>query len=203
MVLGWSSGFSRLKPELQRQTEALPETPFSGIATPCRWDSSDFVSRDEAGNECPGASAAAAATWADSLPHPSDTPLPKVDSVAKPRRALDVPASGSTDPGQGHRERHSPPTAAVLLPMLVTPAKRALLARVPHRVPSCAQVPAPPSRGNSPRRAEADRGTPVRRRLRPDTVGRADGPRCVEERAATQHTLICAYNIQSIFYIVY
>src|SRR5258708_6379177 len=45
-----------------------------------------------------------------------------------------------------------------------------------------------PSRGNSPRRAEADGGAPVRRQD-PHTVGGADGHRCIEKRAATQHTV--------------
>jgi hypothetical protein len=59
-----------------------------GFATQCRRHGGAFVSREKAGNEWAGASAAMAGAWADSFPAPSDTPilpwLPKVDPVAKP-----------------------------------------------------------------------------------------------------------------------
>jgi hypothetical protein len=51
--------------------DALAST---GFATQCRWGGVKFVSRENAGNECAGASARMAAAWADSFPAPSDTP---------------------------------------------------------------------------------------------------------------------------------
>jgi hypothetical protein len=69
----WATDPRRWLP-LSPPRHATPATAVNGFATQWRWRDGEFVSRENAGNECAGASAGMTAAWADSFPALSDTP---------------------------------------------------------------------------------------------------------------------------------